>query len=94
VQREEVAVGTATDPYQPAEGRFRLTRVCILELAAGWTPFSIVTRGPLVVRDGDVLQDASRRVTVGVFCRAAASAGSANRVPLPRREPAQLALAV
>ena len=67
MQREEVAVGTATDPYQPAEGRFRLTRVCILELAAGWTPFSIVTRGPLVVRDGDVLQDASRRVTVGVF---------------------------
>ncbi len=66
-QREEVAVGTATDPYQPAEGRFRLTRACILELAAGWTPFSIVTRGPLVVRDVDVLQTASRRVAVGVF---------------------------
>ena len=32
-QREEVAVGTATDPYQPAEGRFRLTRACIVELA-------------------------------------------------------------
>ncbi|HSI97067.1 MAG TPA: radical SAM protein, partial [Gaiellaceae bacterium] len=65
--REEVAVGTATDPYQPAEGRFRLTRACIEELAAAWTPFSIVTRGPLVVRDVDVLQDAARHVSVRVY---------------------------
>jgi len=65
--REEVAVGTATDPYQPAEGRFRLTRACIAELAAAWTPFSIVTRGPLVVRDVDVLQEATSRVDVSVF---------------------------
>lgn len=64
--REEVALGTATDPYQPAEGRFRLTRACILELARARTPFSIITRGPLVVRDVDVLQDASDRVAVGV----------------------------
>ena len=55
---EEVAIGTATDPYQPAEGRFRLTRACIVELAQAWTPFSIITRGPLVVRDIDVLQEA------------------------------------
>ena len=59
--REEVALGTATDPYQPAEGRFRLTRECLAVLDAGWTPFSIVTRGPLVVRDIDVLQAAGRR---------------------------------
>ena len=59
--REEVALGTATDPYQPAEGRFRLTRGCLAVLDAGWTPFSIVTRGPLVVRDIDVLQAAGRR---------------------------------
>ena len=65
--REEVALGTATDPYQPAEGRFRLTRACIQELAASGTPFSIVTRGPLVVRDVDVLREASRRVPVAVF---------------------------
>ena len=58
---EEVAIGTATDPYQPAEGRFRLTRACIVELAQAWTPFSIITRGPLVVRDIDVLQEASTR---------------------------------
>jgi DNA repair photolyase len=65
-QREEVVIGAATDPYQPAEGRFRLTRQCIEELARAWTPFSIVTRGPLVVRDLDVLQAASERVAVNV----------------------------
>ncbi|MBA2643638.1 MAG: radical SAM protein [Actinobacteria bacterium] len=65
-EREEVAVGTATDPYQPPEGRFRLTRACIGELARAWTPFSIITRGPLVVRDVDVLQEASARVSVTV----------------------------
>ena len=32
--REEVTVGAATDPYQPAEGRYRLTRACFVELAA------------------------------------------------------------
>ena len=66
-QREEVALGTATDPYQPAEGRFRLTRACLTELDAAWTPFSIVTRGPLVVRDLDLLQQASERAGAQVF---------------------------
>jgi DNA repair photolyase len=66
-QREEVALGTATDPYQPAEGRFRLTRSCIEVLAASGTPFSIVTRGPLVVRDLDVLTAAAHEVSVAVY---------------------------
>jgi DNA repair photolyase len=66
-KREEVSLGSATDPYQPAEGRFRLTRACISELAAASTPSSIITRGPLVVRDIDVLQDASSRVGVSVY---------------------------
>jgi len=66
-ERDEVALGTATDPYQPAEGRFRLTRACLVELDASWTPYSIVTRGPLVVRDIDVLQEASTRAGVEVF---------------------------
>ena len=66
-QRDEVALGTATDPYQPAEGRFRLTRACLVELDASWTPFSIVTRGPLVVRDIDLLQQASERAGAEVF---------------------------
>lgn len=66
-RRQEVAMGTATDPYQPAEARFRLTRACIHELAASGTPFSIVTRGPLVVRDVDVLAAAAREVPVAVY---------------------------
>jgi DNA repair photolyase len=65
-QRERVAVGAATDPYQPAEGRYRLTRACLAELTAAATPFSLITRGPMVWRDADVLQDASRRAEVSV----------------------------
>lgn len=65
-KREEVAIGTATDPYQPAEGEFRLTRGCLEVLGEGRTPFSIVTRGPLIVRDLDVIQEAARRTEVTV----------------------------
>jgi DNA repair photolyase len=65
-QREAVAVGAATDPYQPAEGRFRLTRACIVELGRARTPFSLITRGPLIRRDVDVLVDAARRAKVHV----------------------------
>jgi DNA repair photolyase len=65
-QGECVAMGAATDPYQPAEGRYRLTRACIEVLAAARNPFGIVTRGPLIVRDVDVLQHAAVRATVHV----------------------------
>ncbi len=65
-QRETVAFGAATDPYQPAEGRYRLTRACIEALAEASTPFSLITRGPLVVRDLDVLTEAARRARVSV----------------------------
>ena len=63
---DPVAIGTATDPYQPAEGRYRLTRSCLEVLAASANPFSIVTRGPLVVRDVDVLSAASRQARTTV----------------------------
>jgi DNA repair photolyase len=62
----EVTIGTATDPYQPAEGRYRLTRACIEVLGARSNTFSIITRGPLIVRDVDVLADAARRAAVSV----------------------------
>ncbi len=65
-RREEVAVGSATDPYQPAEGHYRLTRGCVEALADARTPFSVITRGPLIVRDIDVLVDASRAAEVSV----------------------------
>jgi DNA repair photolyase len=64
--RENVTLGAATDPYQAAEARYRLTRACIVELARARTPFGIITRGPLVVRDIDVLQEAIKRVPVSV----------------------------
>ncbi len=65
-ERAHVAIGAATDPYQPAEGRYRLTRACIEVLAAAANPFSIITRGPMIVRDLDVLQEAARRAKVAV----------------------------
>jgi DNA repair photolyase len=64
--REEVAIGTATDPYQPAEGRFRLTRGAIVALGDARTPFYVITRGPLIVRDVDVLSTAAHRAKVEV----------------------------
>ncbi len=65
-QKEHVAIGAATDPYQPVEGKYRLTRACIEELARASNPFSIITRGPMIVRDVDVLQEAARRADVSV----------------------------
>jgi DNA repair photolyase len=61
-----VAIGAATDPYQPAEGKYRLTRHCLEVLAAAHNPFGLVTRGPMIVRDVDVLQAASARADVDV----------------------------
>jgi DNA repair photolyase len=58
---ELVAFGSATDPYQPVEGRYRLTRECIEALIDFDTPLSLITRGPMVIRDADVLAEASRR---------------------------------
>jgi DNA repair photolyase len=63
---ESVAVGAATDPYQPAEGRYRLTRGCIEAFAEFSNPFSLITRGPMIVRDLDVLTEAARRAKVSI----------------------------
>jgi DNA repair photolyase len=63
---EGVAIGAATDPYQPAEGRYRLTRSCLEALAQASNPFAIITRGPMIVRDVDVLAEASQRADVSV----------------------------
>lgn len=65
-QGEGVAIGAATDPYQPAEGRYGLTRACLEELAAVANPFSLITRNPMIVRDLDVLREAASRADVGI----------------------------
>jgi DNA repair photolyase len=58
--REQVALGTATDPYQPIEGHYKLTRRSLEALIAGRTPVGIITKGPMIVRDADLLAELSR----------------------------------
>jgi len=65
-KREVVAIGAATDPYQPVEGTYRITRACLEAFADCGSPFSLITRGPMVVRDVDVLQRAAPRAEVEV----------------------------
>jgi DNA repair photolyase len=55
--RELAALGTATDPYQPIEGHYRVTRRTLEALAAARTPVGLLTKGPMIVRDIDVLQE-------------------------------------
>lgn len=64
--RPAVAIGTATDPYQPIEGRFRLTRACLTVLAEAANPANLITKGTLVVRDTDLLLELARRAGCGV----------------------------
>lgn len=59
-RRELVVVGAATDPYQPAEARFRVTRGVLEALHEYRTPVSIITKGPLVLRDLDLLSSLDR----------------------------------
>jgi DNA repair photolyase len=61
---ESIAMGTNTDPYQPAEGRYRLTRGIVEALAEARNPFSILTKSTLIGRDVDVLSEAARRAEV------------------------------
>ena len=65
-EREHVAIGAATDPYQPAEGKYKLTRACLEALRDASNSFSIITRGPMIVRDLDVLVEAAQRASVSV----------------------------
>src|SRR5262249_53893037 len=65
-RRDSVAVGTATDPYQPIEGRYRLTRGMLEAFADARTPAGVVTKGPMVIRDRDVLAAVRDRAGVTV----------------------------
>ena len=64
---EYVAFGTATDCYQPIEGHYRLTRRSLEALAGAANPVGVVTKGPMVVRDVDVLQELTRRAGCTVY---------------------------
>ena len=54
-RREHVSIGTATDPYQPAEGRYQLTRGALLALRDQLTPASLVTKNTMALRDADIM---------------------------------------
>lgn len=63
-QRHPVALGTNTDPYQRAEGRYRLMPEIITALTESGTPFSVLTKGTLLRRDLPALADAGTRGSV------------------------------
>lgn len=65
-RREHVALGTNTDPYQRAEGRYRLMPGILEALAGAGTPLSVLTKGPLLRRDLPLLSEAVGTVPVGV----------------------------
>ena len=59
-RRDKVHIGTATDPYQPAEGRYQLTRGALLALCDQLTPATVVTKNTLAVRDADIMASLAR----------------------------------
>jgi DNA repair photolyase len=82
-RRGLVCIGTATDPYQPAEGRYRLTRGCLEALLAARRPVTLTTRGPLVVRDAGLLAEVGSAAEVSV----AISVPSVDGTVVRRTEP-------
>ena len=64
--RETVALGTNTDPYQRAEGRYALMPGILRALATSGTPFSILTKGTLLRRDLPLIAEAAQLVSVNV----------------------------
>ncbi|MCU1382120.1 MAG: Radical superfamily protein [Acidobacteria bacterium] len=62
-----IAVGTATDCYQPIEGHYKLTRRSIEALLHARNPIGVITKGPMIVRDRDLLADLSRVAACTVY---------------------------
>jgi DNA repair photolyase len=64
---DHIAIGTATDPYQPAEREYGVTRACLEELAKReGLSVSIITKSNQIVRDVDVLQRIAERSNLGI----------------------------
>ena len=77
LRKDEVFLSSASDPYQPVEAKYRLTRRCLESLQRNGFPVSVLTRSPLVLRDLDLLRT-FRWVRVGM---------SITTVPVRRFEP-------
>jgi DNA repair photolyase len=67
LQGEHITLGTATDPYQPVEGRYRLTRGALDLLREHANPMSLLTKSPMIVRDVDLLAELARVASAEVF---------------------------
>ena len=82
-KKESIGFGTATDPYQPIEGTYKISRGVLAALRDAATPVGIVTKGPLIVRDIDLLQDLSSRAS----CRVHMSVPTVDEDAWQRLEP-------
>lgn len=82
-RREPVIIGTVVDPYQPVEGRYRLTRAILHELAATRTPATIITKNTMHQRDLDIL----RRLQACAGCIVFVSVTTLDAGLLRRMEP-------
>ena len=80
---EHIAMGTATDPYQRAEGRYRLMPKIISALTDYHNPFSILTKGTLILRDLPLLVEAAQVTDVST----AFSIGTLDEEAWKRSEP-------
>jgi DNA repair photolyase len=82
---EEIAIGTATDPYQPVERKLEITRAILQEFArhSGFE-LGIVTKSAMVVRDRDVLQEISRQNQIMVNFTVTTTDGDLARILEPR----------
>jgi DNA repair photolyase len=63
---DSIAMGTNTDPYQPAEGKYRLTRGILEVLVERRNPFTVLTKSTLALRDVDLFAEAARNSEVTV----------------------------
>ena len=66
-KRERVAFGTATDPYQPIEGYYKLSRRSLEALTRARTPVGLITKGPMVVRDKDILVELTKAAGCSIY---------------------------
>jgi DNA repair photolyase len=82
-RHEPVTVGTIVDPYQPAEGRYRITQRMLCEFAAARTPASLITKNTMIQRDVDVL----RTLRARAGCTVIMSLTSLDAELLRRMEP-------
>ena len=66
-KNDYVVIGAATDCYQPIEGHYKLTRRSLEAFRDHRNPVGIITKGPMIVRDKDILTDLTRRAGCSVY---------------------------